>query len=63
MTSTSVLGPIAPYYVERFGFSSSCQVVAFTGDNPCQSKNLIFVLLLQKMVHNNFFDLCERCNM
>jgi hypothetical protein len=36
VTSSSVLGPISPYYVDKFGFSSSCQVVAFTGDNPCQ---------------------------
>ncbi|CAI8008481.1 Xylulose kinase, partial [Geodia barretti] len=34
VTSSSVLGPISPYYVDKFGFSSSCQVVAFTGDNP-----------------------------
>lgn len=27
-------GPIAPYYTEKFGFSSDCKVVAFTGDNP-----------------------------
>ena len=34
--SNSLLGPIAPHFVKRFGFSPSCQLVAFTGDNPCQ---------------------------
>ncbi|XP_024135942.1 xylulose kinase [Oryzias melastigma] len=32
--STAVLGPVSPYYVHRYGFSESCRVVAFTGDNP-----------------------------
>ncbi|OXA37978.1 xylulose kinase isoform X2 [Folsomia candida] len=30
----AVLGTISPYFVERYGFSSDCKVVAFTGDNP-----------------------------
>ncbi len=28
------LGPISSYFVERYSFDPSCQVVAFTGDNP-----------------------------
>ncbi|XP_017774210.1 PREDICTED: xylulose kinase [Nicrophorus vespilloides] len=32
--SSSVLGTISPYYVERWEFSKDCKVVAFTGDNP-----------------------------
>ncbi|KAG7223002.1 hypothetical protein INR49_029224 [Caranx melampygus] len=32
--SSSVLGPISSYFVHRYGFSDSCRVVAFTGDNP-----------------------------
>uniref|UniRef100_UPI00398E9614 xylulose kinase isoform X2 n=1 Tax=Pristiophorus japonicus TaxID=55135 RepID=UPI00398E9614 len=32
--SHSILGPISPYYVKRFGFNSDCKVIAFTGDNP-----------------------------
>ncbi|XP_033841964.1 xylulose kinase [Periophthalmus magnuspinnatus] len=32
--SSSVLGPVSSYFVKRFGFSESCRVVAFTGDNP-----------------------------
>uniref|UniRef100_A0A8C3U1K0 Xylulose kinase n=1 Tax=Catharus ustulatus TaxID=91951 RepID=A0A8C3U1K0_CATUS len=32
--SHSVLGPISPYYSQRYGFSPDCKVVAFTGDNP-----------------------------
>lgn len=31
--SNTVLGKISNYYVERFGFSEDCSVVAFTGDN------------------------------
>lgn len=30
----AVLGEIAPYYVQRYGFSNKCRVVTFTGDNP-----------------------------
>ncbi|XP_063777910.1 xylulose kinase isoform X1 [Pseudophryne corroboree] len=32
--SCSVLGPVSTYYVQRYGFSHDCSVVAFTGDNP-----------------------------
>ncbi|KAM8822660.1 xylulose kinase isoform 2-T3 [Spinachia spinachia] len=32
--STAVLGPVSSYFVQRYGFSESCRVVAFTGDNP-----------------------------
>ncbi|KAM4718109.1 xylulose kinase isoform 2-T2 [Anableps anableps] len=32
--STAVLGPVSSYLVQRCGFSGSCRVVAFTGDNP-----------------------------
>ena len=34
--ASSVLGPIAPYYIDQFGLSSDCKVIAFTGDNPCE---------------------------
>jgi len=33
--SWSIVGPIAPYWVKRHGFSSSTRVVAWSGDNPC----------------------------
>uniref|UniRef100_A0A673G963 Xylulose kinase n=1 Tax=Sinocyclocheilus rhinocerous TaxID=307959 RepID=A0A673G963_9TELE len=32
--STAVLGCVSLYYTERYGFAESCNVVAFTGDNP-----------------------------
>ena len=32
--SNAVLGPVSPYFVQRWGFSDRCQVVACTGDNP-----------------------------
>lgn len=28
------LGGISPYFVQRYGFSASCQIAPFTGDNP-----------------------------
>ncbi|XP_069770955.1 xylulose kinase isoform X3 [Narcine bancroftii] len=34
LPSHSILGSISPYFVKRFGFSSECKVIAFTGDNP-----------------------------
>ncbi|GIY55478.1 hypothetical protein CDAR_538162 [Caerostris darwini] len=30
----TVLGPVSSYFIERYGFSENCKVVAFTGDNP-----------------------------
>lgn len=32
--SPTVVGPVAAYFVEKYGFSATAQVVAFTGDNP-----------------------------
>ncbi|MEQ2198564.1 hypothetical protein XENOCAPTIV_014693 [Xenoophorus captivus] len=32
--SGSGQGPVSSYFVHRYGFSESCRVVAFTGDNP-----------------------------
>ncbi|XP_062072256.1 xylulose kinase isoform X3 [Lepus europaeus] len=32
--SCSVVGAVSSYYVQRYGFSPGCKVVAFTGDNP-----------------------------
>lgn len=34
VSSSTDVGPISAYFVERFGFSEKCRVVAFTGDNP-----------------------------
>jgi len=28
------MGPIADYFVKRYGFSKACQIAPFTGDNP-----------------------------
>ena len=33
--STEIIGTISPYYVERYGFSAACEVLPFSGDNPC----------------------------
>lgn len=33
--ASTVAGEIAPYFVEKFGFSPPCQVVLWSGDNPC----------------------------
>uniref|UniRef100_A0A6Q2YLZ9 Xylulose kinase n=1 Tax=Esox lucius TaxID=8010 RepID=A0A6Q2YLZ9_ESOLU len=32
--SSTVLGPVSAYHVNRYGFPEDCKVVAFTGDNP-----------------------------
>lgn len=37
----SVAGLLHPYYVDRYKFSSSCQVVHWSGDNPCSLAGLI----------------------
>ncbi|HVR19207.1 MAG TPA: FGGY-family carbohydrate kinase [Polyangiaceae bacterium] len=34
VASATAVGPIAPYFVEKYGFRSGTPVVAFTGDNP-----------------------------
>ncbi|MEE3039577.1 MAG: FGGY family carbohydrate kinase [Candidatus Latescibacterota bacterium] len=31
----SVVGPISPFWVERYGLAATCQVLPFSGDNPC----------------------------
>ncbi|XP_028288752.1 xylulose kinase isoform X2 [Parambassis ranga] len=34
LPSSSVQGPVSSYFVRRHGFSESCAVLSFTGDNP-----------------------------
>jgi xylulokinase len=34
VASATVVGSIAPYFVEKYGFKSETPIVAFTGDNP-----------------------------
>ncbi|XP_011871845.1 PREDICTED: xylulose kinase isoform X2 [Vollenhovia emeryi] len=34
VSSYSDIGPVSPYFVERFGFNEECRIIAFTGDNP-----------------------------
>lgn len=33
--ANTVVGKISSYFVEKYGFSGSCDIVAFSGDNPC----------------------------
>lgn len=40
--SDTVLGPIAAYFVAKYGFSPQTQVVAWSGDNPCSLIGLGF---------------------
>jgi len=42
--SDSVVGRISPYFVQKYGFSPQCRIVAWSGDNPC---SLIGVGLIQ----------------
>lgn len=42
-------GPISSYFVHRYGFSESCSVVTFTGDNPgvrFNNKSLVYLHFL-----------------
>lgn len=39
--SKTVVGTISNYYVERWGFSPDCKIVAFTGDNPASLIGLL----------------------
>jgi xylulokinase len=32
--SSTIVGPVSPYFVEKYGFKTGTPVVAFTGDNP-----------------------------
>jgi xylulokinase len=34
VASATVVGPLAPYFVEKYGFRADTPVVVFTGDNP-----------------------------
>lgn len=33
--ASTVAGPVASYFVEKYGFNAECQVVLWSGDNPC----------------------------
>jgi xylulokinase len=33
--SDEIVGRISPYFAERYGFSSECRILPFSGDNPC----------------------------
>lgn len=39
--SNANLGKISNYYVERYGFSPECRVIAGTGDNPASLIGII----------------------
>ncbi|KAG0618546.1 hypothetical protein M758_4G072500 [Ceratodon purpureus] len=36
----SIAGKLHPYYVERYNFSPNCQIVTWSGDNPCSLAGL-----------------------
>ncbi|XP_060068180.1 xylulose kinase-like [Ylistrum balloti] len=40
VSSNTVVGKVSQYFVDRYGFSPACQVVAFTGDNPASLAGL-----------------------
>lgn len=33
--SSSISGPISPYFVQKYGFSPTCRCLVWSGDNPC----------------------------
>eukprot|EP00897_Mesotaenium_endlicherianum_P008578 jgi/Mesen1/7749/ME000407S06974 len=40
VASHEVVGRISAFFVERYGFAKDCQVVAWSGDNPCSLAGL-----------------------
>eukprot|EP00941_MAST-03F_sp_MAST-3F-sp1_P006299 g6299.t1 len=38
--SYSIIGTIQKYFIHRYGFSESCTIVAWSGDNPCSLAGL-----------------------
>ena len=49
------LGCVSNYFVDRYGFSPDCSVVAFTGDNPASLAGncfdfFIFIILINPLV-------------
>jgi xylulokinase len=40
VASHSLIGPLQAHFVGRYGFRPSCQVIAFSGDNPCSLAGL-----------------------
>ena len=38
------LGNVSQYFVQRYGFISSCMIAPFTGDNPCKYSPCRFFL-------------------
>lgn len=45
MDGSAKLGAVAPYFQQKYGFTASCQVVPFTGDNPA---TILALPLLEK---------------
>ncbi|KAG9509395.1 Serine/threonine-protein kinase NLK [Fragariocoptes setiger] len=49
--STSLVGHVSQYFVDRYSFAPSCQVISFTGDNPaslagmCVERNEVVISL------------------
>ena len=40
VASHEIVGSISSYFASRYGFSADCQVIAFSGDNPCSLAGL-----------------------
>ncbi len=40
VASHTLVGPVHAHFVGRYGFRPSCQVIAFSGDNPCSLAGL-----------------------
>jgi xylulokinase len=40
VASHTLIGPLHAHFVGRYGFRPSCQVIAFSGDNPCSLAGL-----------------------
>lgn len=59
------IGPVSPYFVEKFGLNSGAQILAWSGDNPCSVVGLGLVregmVAISLGTSDTFFGSMKRC--
>jgi len=63
--SSTLIGPIAPYFVEKYGFAPETQVQVWSGDNPCSLIGLGLVkpglMAISCGTSDTFFGVMPEC--
>jgi xylulokinase len=63
--SSTVIGPVSPYFVRRYGFSPDCRALVWSGDNPCSIIGLGLVSAGQTAISlgtsDTFFGTMSEC--